>query len=92
MTTSNRRSPRYKVSQVDNMVALTDRETKETRRFWVPELGGYVREIKEGLVGTQNPQVCDGLKSMGSTLRSSREDLLECIRQEAKMFYKNKDA
>lgn len=61
-------------------VVLVDRDEaygdEWRRRFWVPEGGGYVREIlssdRPGMLGQQ---VCEHLHHLGTTLSSTREHL-----------------
>jgi hypothetical protein len=60
-----------------------------TREFWVPRLGGYVREIDDTHPGTLGRQVCRGLAHRGDTLYLGEGgDLLDLIRHEYRRMYR----
>lgn len=67
-----------------------------TRIFWVPDSGGYVREVTDpSRPGQLGWQVCDGLARMGSTLYLAHAERLPAlIRRERKrmMNYERRHA
>jgi hypothetical protein len=82
MTTTTRSR---RIWQIGSSVYLrTEDEYGEAmvREFWVPEGGGYVREISTNRPGTLGLQVCEWLAHSGNTLTSSRDGLLALIRAE----------
>lgn len=81
---------RYRIKALtDNNVVLTDRATGITTEYWCPNGGGYVREIDEDHPGTLGRQVCDGLLPRGSTLSCGPGGLLNAIRAEARVAYRD---
>lgn len=64
----------------------------QTREFWMPDGGGYVRETSERRPGTLGLQVCGGLSGSGSTLYLSEGgNLTRLIRREAALAWRHWD-
>jgi len=53
----------------------------ETREFWCPDTGGYVREIDETHPGTLGQQVSRSLNYMGDMLWADETTLRTTIQQ-----------
>lgn len=85
-----RRSPRYQITGSDNECVVTH-STGETRHYWAPADGGYIYDVTHS-PGTTGQQVCDGMGSLGETLRwSGRGDLANLIRAEVRAYYRAED-
>lgn len=62
----------------------------ETRTFWAPLKGGYIREVTDDRPGTLGYQLCDGLAHTGSTLMwfpdRGYPPLIDIIRREWRAY------
>ena len=53
-----------------------------SRTFWVPRIGGHVRETTPERPGTLGSQVCERLTNYGNTLYATPDSIASVIRRE----------
>ena len=75
---------RTTIKAIDRHHVIMTLPDGETREFWCPFSGGYVRQIDAAHPGTLGWQVCERLESAGSTLYCDpeRRPLVDIIRKE----------
>jgi len=85
----DRMRPRYRVVDTGENRCVLHVRGAETE-FWCPAGGGYVHIVTRTQPGTLGQQVCDGLRSLGSTLRftpAADRRLAHLIRRHARKAF-----